>query len=733
MPTTERVTERISLTFERGVNEGLNESMLPDGASGKMINWEPSPTGEARVRVPWKKGSTTSAPATRKGIGIGFFSRLGVPALVQSSNIFVGSDSSSLSTNAASDLVFPVPTTPGNLIVVIASMANGDGTTTVSSPLNTNYTLAVANTDASGRGRAAIWYRADCPSITEVFSTNVSIFSGFTANAIGSIQAFEFSGISVTSPLDVTGSNSAAGTTAWTTGTTGATAQAVELVVGTFSAEQNLNVTISGLTPASVTPLEEAGSYDAASGASDRRTWVYYYTTSATGTQAISATGSASLDTIGAIATFKAWHTESSTPFSKARFLVANSDSAEYDFWAIDRNNLSAGTWVSEGSIAVSDPTDHVSMAPGLGRTWISNPQFSALYVYDGESVQIVSGSPAPGRTVAVHKNRVFMAGSNAFPGRLWFSNIGQGEIWGDLDYIDIAAEDGEPIEDITPLGEFLVIGKRTGIWLLAGSGLDSFNLTRTPAGGLAPGRSLAPTPYGVVAVGRSFIWIVNEVGAVEKISFPISSSFSYTDALVTTSYLDDNVYINEPTALKMWVFNLQTGTWRNEDVGDASSTEWPKVIGNHDQTQVYAPKNATIGSLLNYRDFPQVTRGKDFDTLTQSFELNTREIFPVGPEEACTVRHLYLRIRQHGGDAGQPAIVVTPQYREIDGTRSNGTAHNIVPKASAGVFRERIDLAHKQGIAGIRFTFVQGLGTTDASAMDIEEATLEYDVERIR
>lgn len=722
MATDAPPRERIPITFERGVNEGLAESMLPDGASSRISNWEPSPTGEMRVRKAWSKGSTTSAPSTRKGVGIGYFSRVTIPGLVQVSNLLSVIDSGS---SGNGTLEFPTPTQEGNLIVVIAGISDADGTGATAGL--TNFTTLLTTADTSNRPRLSILYRANAPTTSSITTNN--LISGGDSTGVGWTQAFEFNGITLTSPADVSTSNGGNSAT-MNTGTTGTTAQAIELAVGVYATDAQ-DATFSGVT----TGYALAGNtvnITATAGA-DISTEVRWKSTNATGTQNLQATASAGGDFAGAIAVFKGWYTGSGSTQSLTQFLVANNETTAYGFYALDRNNLSAGTWEAETTISVTDSSQHVSMAPGLGRTWITNPQFTRMWNYDGVSISPVLNGP-PGRCVATHKNRVWVGGTNSHPGRLWFSDIGNGASWPVLNFIDVAAEDGEPIEDITPLGEVLVIGKRTGLWFLSGSGLDTFDLQRLTTGGLAPGRTLAPTPYGVVCVGRNFIWIADLNGAVEKYSLPVSSSYMYTSGFITTSYVDDQVYINDPVSRKQFVFNFQTGTWREENLADRSSTESPAVLGNHDQTQVYAPINGSVGSLLNYRDFPNgVARFKDFDTLTETFVLQSREIFPVGPEEACTPIKLYLRIRQHGGNSSSAGITVTPQYRGLLGERTSGPAIDVPARAGETVFRERLDLGHMKGVGGIRFDFAQTLGSTDDSCMDIEEVTLEYIVERIR
>jgi len=92
------------------------------------------------------------------------------------------------------------------------------------------------------------------------------------------------------------------------------------------------------------------------------------------------------------------------------------------------------------------------------------------------------------------------------------------------------------------------------------------------------------------------------------------------------------------------------------------------------------------------------------------------------------TPRHLFLKLRQHGGNESQTGLTVTPYYNGVV-----GKSYTIEPRASAGVFRERLDLGEKKGIDYIQVYFDQTLGASEASCFSIEECELGYYEEEIR
>jgi hypothetical protein len=73
----------VDLTFERGMNTQYEASLIPDGSLTLLENWVPEETKGVRVRQGWKPTPTTGGPATSKGIGLGTYSKISLPAVRQ--------------------------------------------------------------------------------------------------------------------------------------------------------------------------------------------------------------------------------------------------------------------------------------------------------------------------------------------------------------------------------------------------------------------------------------------------------------------------------------------------------------------------------------------------------------------------------------------------------------------------------------------------------------------------
>lgn len=68
-----RADQPVAVTFERGLLDQQEASVLPNGFATLLDNWVPEPTGGLRVRPKWLQASTTGwAGGTVRGLGIGY-------------------------------------------------------------------------------------------------------------------------------------------------------------------------------------------------------------------------------------------------------------------------------------------------------------------------------------------------------------------------------------------------------------------------------------------------------------------------------------------------------------------------------------------------------------------------------------------------------------------------------------------------------------------------------------
>lgn len=685
MPTQQKTL--LPLSFEKGLDESQEDSLLAEGMASVLENWIPEPNGALRCRRGWLNSATTSAPGTRKARGIGYFriaAQTATPARVQ-----IAQNITSTATTAVS---WPTPTTARNLLLLIVAY---DGTNTPSVPAG--WSVVVNKLDGAGRG-LYIYAKQDAASE----SGSVSVTS--TGAARLSVQIAEYSGIEVSSATDKTASASGTSTTPQT-GTTATTTRNIELWIGAVADFRD--ETMSAPTN-SFSIVQQQGVLAWHTGMLER-------ITTATGTANTQVTTATSDAWMGVIATFKARNITAAN-----NVVVANQDSStQYTLYYHDVSDLTTGAWTSIESVTVEDSLPLMGYAQGLSSLLYATRYFATTRRWDGAVSQSIAGSPA-GRAIVFHKNRFFVAGTADNPTRLWYSDLGSYSTWGATSYIDIGKDDGEAILDLAVFEEGLLIAKEGSLWFLSGSGPDDFTVHPLNAGNAYAGRSIAITPYGAVVAGTRQIWRWGG-GGVQLISKPVEESYALAGDFVTTAYIDGTTYVCDEGTGTMFCLDMERGVWWTEKLA-SPTTEGPACISAKSDKLYYGPQAGTTISLAAYRQLPGTARSRDAG-LAETFLAYTPEIWPEDPGRTFSPYRLYLKYRQRGGNATMTGLTVTPVY--------NGTPQTpivIAPQATAGTYRKSLTIKTQRGIYSALFRFSQANTTSDSALIDIEEAVLELD-----
>lgn len=810
----------IDLTFERGLIESVEDSMLPPGACAKCQNWVPDPAGNLRVRPGWLSASGTGDPSVKKGWGIGLLSKQHEPTIVQHDE---DAAAVSASTSVTATATWPATTSSGSTLVLLAGL----GVTTMYDPSTFSWTVPDGWTRAdtptsisSCYGISGIWYKANAAPASGNVAVTANLGTSQAAGLhIGIVEVKDLDAtpivtsadtyayqdttreIPVGSNCDSFGSNSTTDKIAPTGGVTGYANG--DRVVFTYNNGWVPEAMPSGETaPATrtyyyVRDLEATQFKLAATLGGTALTW----STSGTSGQSCRIVREGSTRhclafviapnfTDGGTHTFTdltndfttlykgTIHTGLSTRYAGAiwgykildpgtaltwtnsdvnsvtnvkihmtsllletagynesdqLYFVADAEGAnELSIQFINSNEVSTGSWTEVESMAISPDIVPVAFCSGMGRVFWTHPNMTYTHGWKGPgyAVETLSNGPPGGRCNAFHKNRLFVGGTAERGYRLYYSEVGDYLTWwtGTAGYIDISSGDGEPIEDITPFEDGLVVGKASSIWYLVGSGPDSFRLIRLPSStGIAPGRTITPTAYGALLAGPKNVQVFSG-GSVAQISGNIRETYGQTGNWISGATVDDFYYILDEGSGTIWALDLAEGVWHTEVVGSAS-TEGPACLYNHLNRLMFAPKNATTGSLLAYRLQPGETRAKDFSTLSEPFEVWTPEIWLAGPEQAVTPRQLFLKLRQRGSGVEQTGLTVTPYY---DGREQNPVTAEVEPSA-AGVYRHRFNVGQESGISSVQFRFAHTPTGTQTVLWDIEEVVFGFDVEKIR
>jgi hypothetical protein len=718
--------------MHQGLLESQESSKVPLGFMTELVNWVPEQTGGLRARGKWFKGSQDGAPSPRQNRGIGTFNRFTDPVIVQQSSVYT--NFATTTTPTTPSVTWTVPTTPGNTLIACIGMMATSG----------NVTFTVTATGWTGRGVTSplvatnnVPYTLVYEQVTTTsYSGSVTPFSILISNsAIGRIYSLVILEVAGLGAFDVSAHDS--GVSSFTqappllvTTTTASTNQPSEFALAFTNVMHSTAVAdppTSTFTQTGWTEKQNT-SYVGITGTGGQRTkfLVHTRTPRAVGTQSMALTmswthnvGDNDIERMDTqVLTWKGWNAAASPSDSGHEILAANYNGTTVDIWAVDRDTLSSGTWrlVDAGLPSAGEP---VAFVMGMGAAFYTASSFTGIRRYNGVTASLVDTSPVGARCLAINHDRMWAGGPLAYPTRLNYTNLLDPFAWtgSGSGYWDIGTDDGEFIEDITPFNDGLSIGKETSLWFLSGSTTSDFARHQLSGGGAAPGRSLLTTPFGSVIAGTDQVWLYDGE-AVTRLGNAIEVSYG-PEGYVTSSYIDGSIYIADPLAGRVYVFNLggPVGTWRVEECADTIGT-----LYNVGGRQFMGPYSTSVGSLVNFRDFPAPARGKDYDPLPMSYRMRTGDLWVDGALHPSTPRQMYLQLRQRGGDPADPGLVVTPVFNGVDANDCDVGADN------PGTRRVKVQgFPQKHRVGSFGFGISQTLASGDASVFDIEDAWVEY------
>lgn len=142
----------------------------------------------------------------------------------------------------------------------------------------------------------------------------------------------------------------------------------------------------------------------------------------------------------------------------------------------------------------------------------------------DRQAEEIVQAPPVS--ILQVHKRRLWGAGDNNFPSRLYFSEEANEELWNPLDgggFIDVEPDDGQKITGIGPSFQGdLIVYKQRGIFRIQGSGPSSFALVSIHQGPIGAAahqtiRNVGNDQYFVSKIGIHSLLTTDRFGDLER------------------------------------------------------------------------------------------------------------------------------------------------------------------------------------------------------------------------
>lgn len=388
------------------------------------------------------------------------------------------------------------------------------------------------------------------------------------------------------------------------------------------------------------------------------------------------------------------------------KLVVATYDnSANFITYKTDVSDPTAFTSYTQiDTVAVSAAYRSLPMAMAIGNNALlmSNPGMTSAFMryYDGSAHALADA--IAGRSLVYFLNRFWTGGAIANPTYLRFSEIGSTTNWNTSEnFLPVAQDDGEPIEDIVIWDRGLLIGKQHSLHFLSGYTIDNFALApvETHRVSVAPGRTMVPTEHGVFILGidgNAYLYDGSDVMRITKKISVTRPTSGYGSAawcagkLILTGNVTPTVaYVYDGTA------------WRKETYADTANA--PQAIVSYDDRYLIAGSNAGT-RLLSVREETgafSISGNRD-PSGAEVYTLTTKEWWPRGPIGKGLVRSLYVRYHQWVGGTGEK-LVITPV---VNGVALTAQAKSVGGKAAAGDYAERVDFAAGVNDACYAFTF---------------------------
>jgi hypothetical protein len=715
-----RDTKEFPLTFEKGLVTEVEDSTLDMGQSASLLNWEPAANGVLRARNAWSTISKTglpSAPYSVRGFGaIASADLTAAPSTeITFSNLGASAnpDISSVSTAASFANTSWTPPSVGLIIVYARSFRSGGGdpNTPTMSGNNLTWVQIATALNATSNHRITL-FAANASGST----TGVTTIDFAAQNQDGCRASFMLA-----TNVDLTGGVAAAFVQAPTGSATG-TSASITLAAAANAANRPISGwAVSGSV--SFTPRTNWTEMDELGGAGHHES---QYRADAFETTASATWGGSSQDWVGIAAELKSIPTPPPIPGAISFYvtLALAINATTYNVYRIRRDEIASGLWELLDTVTDSTNTNAwVTLAQGAGKVvWtsstMSQPRSIDLSTLVASNVSDLSGKA--GRSSAYHKDRLFIGGSGLIPGRLYFSNIGVPTTFTTAtDYLDIGGDDGEAIQDVISVEGLLLVCKVNRLYLISGSGIESFFVNELPGGSAAGGRPAIRTPYGTIVAGADDIWVV-QGGGVDPMSRPLGSGYGITGN-VSTAYGQDTVLISDSATGNVWRVNLITGAWGEESVGFGGTERIYHLFSLNGR--LYYGTDGGVDQVGGQRKLADA-RTYDATSIGTTFRASTGKMSMMGPQYKYSPLHLFVQLRNH--EPTKPNVITLTVATNL------GEQPPIPKTVTQAVQRERIDIGADKGVEWLQVSYECHSSPT-AGSIDVEKGVLTVILEEGR
>lgn len=261
-------------------------------------------------------------------------------------------------------------------------------------------------------------------------------------------------------------------------------------------------------------------------------------------------------------------------------------------------------------------------------------------------------GSVPNGKYVVQWQGRLWVAGVTGFGSRLYYSDIANPFSWTATNTADFDTADGEDITGIGTVGSYLLIFKRSKVWVVydVDPTLGPLNRVVSRNVGCCSHRSIVETPKGTMFLTPDRgVWITNG-SRVEDLSIKVRPSFKLNNALeqqAVGAFYKNHYYVTFPsyaaTAANdlMMDYDLAFESWWKHSCAMQDMTLWRSSTTSG--TSLYGARYAANGTA----SLPGIDRLFDSTTYRDNDSTSPYLSYWHSPWHAFEVPHVKKRLRR--------------------------------------------------------------------------------------
>lgn len=204
-----------------------------------------------------------------------------------------------------------------------------------------------------------------------------------------------------------------------------------------------------------------------------------------------------------------------------------------------------------------------------------------------------------------IHKNRCWAARSDAYPFRLYLSEVNNPESW--TDYIDLPATT-EEITGLISWGGNLYIFTETAIYVIQGNTIADFSMKKTASqvGAIAP-RSIRITDVGIMFLSRSGVYAFD--GSVSR---KMSDNIEPTIKTISSMYIKNSCALYDgryywlsftPSGYsynnKIYLYDILVKEWIQYAGSLCNINYFERAYGGTDRGEIYGGSSTTNGRII--------------------------------------------------------------------------------------------------------------------------------------